>query len=152
MSPIDAIGDGWLLSAHMGQHLMLSDVGPALLVLGLRAPMLPLGLTRARPAVGGARAAAAGRVIAVADERVGRAATVGRGDWLWAIPCVFDYSAAHPVVHAVEHLTLFYTGLALWWLIVDPLPSARRAPNGAPARLPRLLAPRERGRLRAARS
>ena len=48
---------------------------------------------------------------------------------MWAIPAVFDYSAAHPGVHALEHATLFYTGLAMWWLIVDPLPSARRAPN-----------------------
>ena len=47
MSPLDAIGDGYLLSAHMGQHLLLSDVAPALLVLGLRAPILPLGLPRA---------------------------------------------------------------------------------------------------------
>src|SRR5665213_1468783 len=50
--------------------------------------------------------------------------------WLWAIPSVFDYSAAHAGVHALEHATLFYTGLAMWWLIVDPLPSSRREPNG----------------------
>src|SRR5665213_3539328 len=43
-SPLDAVGDGYLLSAHMGQHILLSDVAPALLVLGLRAPILPLGL------------------------------------------------------------------------------------------------------------
>ena len=29
-------------------------------------------------------------------------------------------------VHLFEHLTLFYTGLALWWLIITPLPSERR--------------------------
>jgi cytochrome c oxidase assembly factor CtaG len=50
--------------------------------------------------------------------------------WIWAIPSVFDYSAAHSGVHALEHATLFYTGLAMWWLIIDPLPSARREPNG----------------------
>jgi cytochrome c oxidase assembly factor CtaG len=42
---------------------------------------------------------------------------------------VFDYSAAHAGVHAFEHATLFYTGLAMWWLIIDPLPSARREPG-----------------------
>src|ERR1700733_2888483 len=45
-SPLDAIGDSWLLSAHMAQHILLSDIAPALLVLGLRAPLLPLGLPR----------------------------------------------------------------------------------------------------------
>jgi cytochrome c oxidase assembly factor CtaG len=33
-------------------------------------------------------------------------------------------------VHALEHATLFYTGLAMWWLIIDPLPRARLRPNG----------------------
>jgi cytochrome c oxidase assembly factor CtaG len=45
-SPLDAIGDKWLLSAHMLQHVLLSDIAPALLILGLRAPILPLGLSR----------------------------------------------------------------------------------------------------------
>jgi putative membrane protein len=48
---------------------------------------------------------------------------------LWAIPAVFDYSARHPLLHAFEHATLFYTGFALWWLIIAPLPSARREPG-----------------------
>ena len=33
-------------------------------------------------------------------------------------------------MHALEHATLFYAGLALWWLIIDPLPRARLRPNG----------------------
>ena len=46
--------------------------------------------------------------------------------WVWAIPSVFDFAAQHAVLHAFEHLTLFYTGVALWWLIITPLPSDRR--------------------------
>src|SRR5665213_590376 len=46
LSPLDAIGDRWLLSAHMLQHVLLADIAPALLVLGLRSPVLPLGLSR----------------------------------------------------------------------------------------------------------
>ena len=46
LSPLDPIGDKYLLSAHMMQHVLLSDIAPALLVLGLRAPILPLGLSR----------------------------------------------------------------------------------------------------------
>jgi cytochrome c oxidase assembly factor CtaG len=127
-SPLDAIGDGYLLSAHMGQHLLLSDVAPALLVLGLRAPMLPLCLTRKglRLVAPGTRS---GRVLATATSPWVALPLWAAATWIWAIPAVFDYSAAHPVVHALEHLTLFYTGLAMWWLIIDPLPSARRAPN-----------------------
>ena len=128
MSPLDAIGDRYLLSAHMGQHILLSDVAPALLVLGLRAPILPLGLPR-----GGLRLVApggrAGRAIALATSPWIAIPLWEAATWIWAIPSVFDYSAGHSVVHALEHATLFYTGLAMWWLIIDPLPSARREPG-----------------------
>jgi len=128
MSPLDAIGDRYLLSAHMGQHLLLSDIAPALLVLGLRAPILPLGLPR-----GGLRLVApggrAGRIVATLTSPFVALPLWAAATWLWAIPAIFDYSAAHPLVHALEHATLFYTGLAMWWLIVDPLPSARREPG-----------------------
>ena len=65
ISPLDAIGDGYLLSAHMGQHILLSDVAPALLVLGLRAPVLPLGLGRRglRLVAPGGRADGSGSMI-----------------------------------------------------------------------------------------
>ena len=128
MSPIDAIGDAWLLSAHMSQHILLSDVAPALLVLGLRAPILPLALPRAglRLVAPGGRA---GRLIGLLTSPWVALPLWAAATWLWAIPAVFDYSAGHPLVHAIEHATLFYTGLAMWWLIIDPLPSARREPG-----------------------
>jgi cytochrome c oxidase assembly factor CtaG len=129
ISPLEGIGDRYLLSAHMGQHILLSDVAPALLVLGLRAPILPLGLPRAGLrliAPGGG----AGRLIALATSPYVAIPLWAAASWLWAIPAVFDYSAAHSGIHALEHATLFYTGLAMWWLIIDPLPSARRQPNG----------------------
>src|SRR5579862_5756619 len=127
-SPLDPIGDGYLLSAHMGQHILLSDIAPAFLVLGLRAPVLPLGLGRRglRLVAPGGRA---GGIIATLTSPWVALPLWAAATWLWAIPAVFDYSAAHSGVHALEHATLFYTGLAMWWLIVDPLPSARRSPN-----------------------
>ncbi|MHB1537795.1 MAG: cytochrome c oxidase assembly protein [Solirubrobacteraceae bacterium] len=129
-SPINPIGDSWLLSLHLLQHVLLADIAPALIVLGLRAPLLPLGLPK--------RALVA---IAPKGSRIGQALKLVTrpwvaiplwvaASWVWAIPSVFDYSAQHPYVHAFEHSTLFYTGLALWWLIIDPLPRARMRPNG----------------------
>ncbi|HEX4837090.1 MAG TPA: cytochrome c oxidase assembly protein [Solirubrobacteraceae bacterium] len=129
LSPLDAIGDHWLLSAHMLQHVLLSDVAPALIVLGLRSPVLPLGL--ARPALrivapGGRY----GRVLVLLTSPWVAIPLWATATWVWAIPAMFDFAAQHEVVHALEHVTLFYTGLALWWLIVDPLPRARLRPNG----------------------
>ena len=129
LSPLDAIGDGWLLSAHMAQHVLLSDIAPALLVLGLRSPVLSLGL--ARPAL---RAVAPGgrwgKTLAVATSPWVAIPLWALATWVWAIPAVFDFAAQHSVVHAFEHATLFYTGLALWWLIIDPMPRVRPRPDG----------------------
>ena len=129
MSPLDAIGDRFLLSAHMLQHILLSDIAPALLVLGLRAPVLPLGLSK-----GGLRLVApggrAGKLIALATKPWIALPLWAVATWVWAIPSIFDYSAAHPLVHGIEHARrLLYTGSAMWWLISRPAASARRSPG-----------------------
>jgi putative membrane protein len=129
LSPLDAIGDKWLLSAHMLQHVLLSDIAPALIVLGLRSPVLPLGLRPAalRAVAPGGRS---GRVLALLTSPWVARPWWAIATWAWAIPAVFDFAAQHQLAHAFEHATLFYTGLALWWLIVDPLPRARLRANG----------------------
>ena len=129
LSPLDSIGDGWLLSAHMMQHVLLSDIAPALLVLGLRSPVLPLGLSR-RALTAVAPGGRSGRLLARLTSPWLAIPLWVLATWVWAIPSVFDFAAQHPTVHAIEHATLFYTGLAMWWLIIDPLPRARLRPNG----------------------
>lgn len=130
-SPLDPIGDRYLLSAHMAQHVLLSDIAPALLVLGLRRPLLPLGLSReALRAVAPGGGALPSRLLARLTSPWLAIPLWAVATWVWALPTVFDYAAGRPVVHAVEHATLFYTGLALWWLIVDPLPRARLRAGG----------------------
>lgn len=129
LSPLDAIGDHWLLSAHMAQHVLLSDLAPALILLGLRSPVLTLGLSKpALKAV--APGGRWGSTLAVLTSPWVAIPLWAVATWVWAVPAVFDFAAQHTVVHAFEHATLFYTGLALWWLIVDPLPRVRPRPDG----------------------
>lgn len=129
LSPLDAIGDHWLLSAHMAQHVLLSDIAPALILLGLRSPVLTLGLSKpALKAV--APGGRWGATLAVLTSPWVAIPLWAVATWVWAVPAVFDFAAQHTVVHAFEHATLFYTGLALWWLIVDPLPRVRPRPDG----------------------
>lgn len=130
LSPVDSIGDRWLLSMHMLQHVLLSDVAPALLILGLRAPVLPLGLSRKALQAVAPAGSRSGRVLARLTSPWVAIPLWALATWVWAIPGVFDYAAQHSGVHAFEHATLFYTGLALWWLIIDPLPRARLRPGG----------------------
>jgi cytochrome c oxidase assembly factor CtaG len=124
-SPLEAIGDRWLLWAHTSQHVLLADIAPPLLILGLRAPVLPLGMPRAalrRLAHRGWL----GRFWGIATNPWVALPAWAAATWFWAIPSVFDFTAQHQGLHVVEHLTLFYTGFALWWLIITPLPSDRR--------------------------
>ncbi len=130
LSPLDPIGDKYLLSAHMMQHVLLSDIAPALLILGLRAPILPLGLSREALLAVAPAGGKSGRILARLTSPWLAVPLWALATWVWAIPSVFDYAAQHSVVHALEHATLFYTGLAMWWLIIDPLPRARLRPNG----------------------
>jgi len=130
-SPLDEVGDRYLLSAHMMQHVLLADIAPGLLILGLRAPVLPLGLSRnALRAVAPGGHSASNRFFAIATSPWVAVPLWAVATWVWAVPSLFDYTATHPFVHVIEHVTLFYTGLALWWLIIEPLPRGRRRPNG----------------------
>lgn len=129
-SPIDDIGDSWLLSMHMLQHILLTDIAPALLILGLRSPLLPLGLPKRALAAVAPRGSKFGRALSIVTSPWVAIPLWAIATWVWAIPRVFDFAAEHGTAHAFEHATLFYTGLCLWWLIIDPLPRARLRPNG----------------------
>src|SRR5438105_6161895 len=39
-SPLDAVGDSYLISAHMLQHMVIGDAAPALALVALRGPLL----------------------------------------------------------------------------------------------------------------
>jgi putative membrane protein len=129
-SPLNTLAVHWLLSAHMIQHTLLSDIAPPLIILGLRAPVLPLGV----PAPLLKRLAhrgTLGRVWGVLTKPY-VALPLWAGTLLaWSYPPVFDYTAQHQLLHNFEHFTLFYTGFAMWWLIITPLPTERRDPGFA---------------------
>src|SRR5437868_2422788 len=93
-SPLDAIGDSWLLQAHMLQHVLIADIAPPLLILGERAPVLPLGMPR-RALRWFAHRGAIGRVWGLATKPWVALPAWAAATWVWAIPSVFDYAAAH---------------------------------------------------------
>jgi len=129
-SPLNTIAVHWLLSVHMLQHTLLADIAPPLIILGLRAPVLPLGI----PAPLLKRVAphgVLGRIWGVATKPWVALPLWAATLIFWSIPAVFDYTTRHQLLHNFEHLTLFYTGFAMWWLIITPMPTERREPGFA---------------------
>jgi len=119
VSPIDALAEDTLLSAHMLQHLLIGDVAPMLLLLGMRGPiaLFFLPATLLRPL---ARLAALRCVLAFLLRPSVSFAVWAGSLAAWHAPQAYDAALAHPAVHRLEHASLFLGGLLLWAQIIDP--------------------------------
>jgi putative membrane protein len=116
ISPIDRISEQ-LASAHMVQHLLLADLAPILLILGLTKVILR-PVTRRVHAVE-RRAGPFGHPV------FGVVAYVG-AMWLWHIPVLYDAALHHAGIHVLEHLCFAGAGTLYWWHILSPIRSRMR--------------------------
>lgn len=123
-SPLDALGEQRLISAHMAQHELLSSVAPLLIVIGLdyriTAPLLGPVL---RPLVRhtGTRAA----LRAVTDPRTALVLwSLALGGW--SIPVAFAAALHSDTVHILQHASLLVGGVLLWLPVLRPLPALHR--------------------------
>jgi len=120
-SPLDALGDTYLFSAHMIQHLLLLLIVPPLLILGIPAWLVARWL--ASPRV---------RAVERALRRPAVAWLLGIGAmYLWHLPALYDAALAHTGIHIGEHLCFLATGVIFWWPVCAPLPESRYAPLAA---------------------
>jgi cytochrome c oxidase assembly factor CtaG len=113
VSPVDGLGSDYLFSAHMLQHVLLGDIAPLLLLLSLsRVIMRPATrrLVRVERALG-----------PLASPWTAIALWLGTM-YVWHIPALYDAAAEQPLLHALEHLSFFTAGVALWWPLVQPVP------------------------------
>jgi len=119
VSPLDEAGDERLLSAHMLQHVLIGDAAAALLVVAVRGPLvfflLPPALLRPLAAFRPLRAFLSLLLLPLVTLGLWGAAIL-----VWHVPSVYDYAAAHPFVHDLEHLTFVVTGVLAWTQLVDP--------------------------------
>ena len=116
-SPLDRLGEDYLFSAHMLQHILLGDIAPVLLLLAL-SRMLLRPVTR--------------RLMSV-ERALGPFASPITGlvlwlflMYLWHVPALYEAAIRHPLVHLLEHASFFTAGLAVWWPLIQPVPMRRR--------------------------
>jgi putative membrane protein len=126
ISPIDPIGEQYLLSVHMLQHVLLGDSAPALILLGLRGPLslliVPKPVLRRVARVTWLRRF--GSTLLRPVVALGLWALVYAG---WHIPRAYDYALAHQSVHDLEHVSFLVVGLLVWLLLIEPLPHPRHS-------------------------
>jgi putative membrane protein len=119
VSPLDHVGDEELLSAHMLQHVLIGDAGPALIVVAVRGPLLffllPPLLLRSLAGVRPLRAFLALLLVPLVSLGIWAVAFLA-----WHVPAAYDYAAAHSLVHDLEHLSFIVAGLLAWTQLVDP--------------------------------
>jgi putative membrane protein len=116
ISPVDALG-GEFASFHMLQHLLIADLAPIFLTLGLTKWILRPAtrkIHRIERAAGPFGHPAFGVVLYVGAM------------WLWHIPGMYDAALRNDYVHTLEHLTFGAAGLLYWWHLLSPIRSRMR--------------------------
>jgi cytochrome c oxidase assembly factor CtaG len=117
VSPVDRLGENYLFSAHMVQHILIGDIAPPLLLLSLSRVIM-------RPAT---------RRLMTIERRLGALANpltfilIWFGLlYFWHIPALYVAAIHHPLLHALEHLCFFVAGVAVWWPLIQPVPMRHR--------------------------
>ena len=116
ISPLDTLGDRYLFSAHMAQHMLLVVVVPPLWLLGtpgwLLSPLLRHPVVLA----------------------VGRALTnpfvafllLDGALYIWHIPPLYDATLTNEPLHIGEHLIFLVTGVLFWYPVLGSAPELPR--------------------------
>ena len=128
LSPLDAIAEEYLQSAHMLQHVLIADLGIVLALLAVRGPLSMFFLPRDLLAPL-ARAQSLRRGLAFLLRP-----RVAVPLWIavivaWHIPPFYDAALRHPVVHRAEHLSFVVVGALVWTLLIDPARHGRLTVN-----------------------
>jgi putative membrane protein len=119
ISPIDAIGERYLQSVHMLQHVLIADLGIALTIVAVRGPLsvffLPRDLLVPLARIGWLR-----RLL-----RFLLRPGISYAVWVivlisWHIPRFYEAALHHRYWHDIMHLSFVVGGLLVWTQIIDP--------------------------------
>jgi cytochrome c oxidase assembly factor CtaG len=117
VSPIATVALHYLVSAHLLQNVMLAEWAPALLVLGVSAPL-------------------AARIARLPGLPTLTYPLVALPVWIalyaaWHIPAAYDAALEHTALLSLQHLSYVVVGCLLWWPVFQDEP--HRISNGGRA-------------------
>jgi cytochrome c oxidase assembly factor CtaG len=115
ISPIDGLGDTYLFSAHMIQHLLLILISAPLFVIGL--PEAPIRKLLEQPKINRIEQRLSHPAIALLI-------AVGVV-WVWHFPAFYNFALSNESIHAFQHLTFLVSATIFWWPVFTPLEERR---------------------------
>ncbi|WP_052891119.1 cytochrome c oxidase assembly protein [Thermogemmatispora carboxidivorans] len=111
VSPLDELGDDYLFSAHMVQHLLITLVAPPMMLWGipgwLVAPLLRNRLLF--------------RLARVLTLPVVTFFLFNADIFLWHAPPLYDATLENEGIHVLEHVTFIVFSFLFWWPVLSPL-------------------------------
>ena len=118
VSPIDTIGEQYLLSVHMLQHVLISDIAPPLVLLAVAGPLLFFLLPA--PVLGPIARASPVRSFfsTITSPKIAFAiwcAIYG----VWHVPAIYDYVLTHRWAHDLQHTCFLLAGILVWYVLLD---------------------------------
>ena len=114
--PLHNLSDGYLFSAHMAQHLVLTLLFPPLLLYGT-----PAGVARRL-----LRPVWVRRVAEVVTRPLVAAALFTAPIALWHLPVLYEAALRHHPLHIVQHLVFLTTAVLMWCPVLSPVPELPR--------------------------
>lgn len=111
ISPLDSLADQ-VFAIHMVQHVLLLDLAPILLILGLTKVLL-------RPVA--RRVLELERALGPLAHPVFAVVLYAGFMWLWHVPALYDAALSHPTIHVLEHVCFMTAGLLYWWHLLSPV-------------------------------
>lgn len=115
VSPLAVLSNGYLFSAHMAQHVLVTEIAPPLLLLGtprwLLRPLVELPVIRNITRSLGKFVLHPVFVLVIFNAVFS----------IWHIPRYYEASLANNMAHGIQHVAFIATATLAWWPLFSTL-------------------------------
>jgi len=112
VTPIDALSNEALFSAHMVQHILLMLLASACLLLGT--PGYWIRYLYDLPVLK--------KVLPIATHPIVTLLSFNAVMWIWHLPALYEGALRDPNIHILEHMMFLVFGVLMWLPVVHDVP------------------------------
>ena len=105
LSPLHALSDDYMFSAHMVQHVLLTLVSPPLLILGIPDWLISPLFKRTR----------VGQLARITFHPISAVVIFNVIFSIWHLPTLYGLSVTHHSIHIFEHVLFLVASIVMWW-------------------------------------